>query len=200
MAIGEIWQSSGSSKNPSVDVDNKGHNADENPLQYHRAEGVESQGFDSQATKRLIRKIDWTLVPFLALLYLLSFLDRTNIGNARLAGLEKDLGMDPNSLQYNTALSCFFPWYVAAEIPSNLAMKRFRPSVCIPIIMVVWGVCCVCMGLVHNYAGLLAARMALGLAEGGLFPGITYVSGLCSLLYLPTKRGRRDQVMVPPHF
>ncbi|KAK8134340.1 major facilitator superfamily transporter [Apiospora sp. TS-2023a] len=127
-----------------------------------------SAPFDTGATKRLIRKIDWTLIPFLALLYLLSFLDRTNIGNARLAGLEKSLGMDPKSLDYNIALSVFFPWYVAAEIPSNLAMKRFRPSVWIPIIMVAWAVCCTLMGLVHNYAGLLACRMALGIAEGGL--------------------------------
>ena len=58
-------------------------------------------GFDEKATKKLIRKIDWFLLPFLALLYLLSFLDRTNIGNARLAGLEKDLGM--TGLDYNVS-------------------------------------------------------------------------------------------------
>lgn len=137
-------------------------------------ERVESAGFDAAATKKLIRKIDWTLVPFLALLYLLSFLDRTNIGNARLAGLEADLGMDPTSLQYNTALAVFFFTYVAAEIPSNLAMKRLRPSVWIPILMVVWGICCTAMGFVNNFGGLVGARLALGLAEGGLFPGITY--------------------------
>lgn len=136
--------------------------------------GENSTPFDTGATKRLIRKIDWTLIPFLALLYLLSFLDRTNIGNARLAGLEESLGMDPKGLDYNIALSVFFPWYVAAEVPSNLAMKRFRPSIWIPSIMVAWAVCCTLMGLVHNYAGLLACRMALGIAEGGLFPGITY--------------------------
>lgn len=53
-------------------------------------------------------------------------------------------------------------------------MKRFRPSVWIPIIMVAWGICCTAMGFVKNYDGLLAARMALGFSEGGLFPGITY--------------------------
>lgn len=68
----------------------------------------------------------------------------------------------------------FFPFYVAAEIPSNLAIKRFRPSVWIPIIMVAWGVVCTLMGIVENFPGLLAARCALGFAEGGLFPGITY--------------------------
>ncbi|KAH9896304.1 major facilitator superfamily domain-containing protein [Xylariomycetidae sp. FL2044] len=149
----------------------KNHVVEENERELRTAE---RQGFDTQATKALLRKIDWTLIPFLAFLYLLSFLDRSNVGNARLAGLEKTLGMDPNSLQYNVALSVFFPWYVAAEIPSNLAMKRFRPSIWIPSLMVAWGVCCTLMGTVTNYAGLLACRMALGIAEGGLFPGINY--------------------------
>ena len=176
MAFADNQNSLGNSEAPSIEADKKDPILDEKPPADYGISEVEAQGFDAHATKKLLRKIDWTLVPFLALLYLLSFLDRTNIGNARLAGLEEDLGMDPKSLQYNVALSCFFPWYVAAEIPSNLAMKRFRPSVWIPIIMIAWGVCCVCMGVVTNYAGLLAARMALGVAEGGLFPGITYVS------------------------
>jgi hypothetical protein len=55
--------------------------------------------FDEKATRKLIRKLDWMILPFLSLLYLLSFLDRTNIGNARLAGLEKGLNM--KGLQYN---------------------------------------------------------------------------------------------------
>lgn len=65
---------------------------------------VESAGWDKSATKRLIRKIDLRLIPFLSLLYLLSFLDRTNIGNARLDTLEDDLNMPKTSLQYNNAL------------------------------------------------------------------------------------------------
>ncbi|RPA85958.1 MFS general substrate transporter [Ascobolus immersus RN42] len=130
--------------------------------------------FDEARTKTLLRKLDWNLVPFLSLLYLLSFLDRTNIGNARLVGLEDDLGMDKTTLQYNIALAVFFPWYVAAEIPSNLMMKKTRPSLWITIIMLAWGVVMTLMGLVTNYTGLLIARMALGVAEGGLFPGVTF--------------------------
>jgi hypothetical protein len=60
---------------------------------------VESAGYDAAATKKLLRKCDKYLLPFLALLYLLSFLDRTNIGNAKLAKLEQDLGME--GLDYN---------------------------------------------------------------------------------------------------
>jgi hypothetical protein len=71
-------------------------------------------------------------------------------------------------------LAIFFPFYVAAEIPSNIMIKATRPSLWIPFIMIMWGLMCVVLGLVKNYAGLMAARAALGLAEGGLFPGVTF--------------------------
>lgn len=72
------------------------------------------------------------------------------------------------------ALAVFFPFYVAAEVPSNMMMKRTRPALWIPIIMVAWGICTTLMGLVESYVGLMVARAALGLAEGGLFPGVTF--------------------------
>ncbi|TLD34771.1 high-affinity nicotinic acid transporter [Venturia nashicola] len=133
---------------------------------------IGADGFDTKSTNRLLRKIDFALIPFLSLLYLLSFLDRTNIGNARLAGLEASLHM--KGLAYNNALAIFFPFYVLAEVPSNLMMKATRPSVWIPTIMVAWATVCIAMGLVKNYSGLMAARSFLGLAEGGLFPGVTF--------------------------
>lgn len=77
-------------------------------------------------------------------------------------------------MHLQAALAIFFPFYVAAEIPSNMMMKRLRPSIWIPSMMVAWGAICCLMGLVHNFGGLLAARAALGIAEGGLFPGVTF--------------------------
>lgn len=59
--------------------------------------------YDEKMTKRLVRKIDWHILPVLVVLYLLSFLDRTNIGNARLANLEVDLGL--KGLDYNV---CYY--------------------------------------------------------------------------------------------
>lgn len=132
----------------------------------------ENAGWGEADTKRLIRKIDWAIIPFVALLYLLSFLDRTNIGNARLDTIEEDLNL--TGLKFNNALAIFFPFYVLAEVPSNMGMKRFRPWIWIPSMMVAWAICCTLMGIVHNYAGLMAARAMLGLAEGGLFPGVAY--------------------------
>ncbi|KAL5603961.1 hypothetical protein FOVSG1_006711 [Fusarium oxysporum f. sp. vasinfectum] len=133
---------------------------------------VEGAGWSEADTKRLIRKIDWSIIPFVSLLYLLSFLDRTNIGNARLDTLELDLNM--SGLMHNHALVVFFPFYIVAEIPSNMAMKRFRPWIWIPSMMLAWGICCTLMGIVQSYPGLMVARGFLGLTEGGLFPGIAY--------------------------
>ncbi|TAQ86413.1 hypothetical protein B7494_g5265 [Chlorociboria aeruginascens] len=74
------------------------------------------QTLDKTLDKKLLRKLDLHLIPFLALIYLLCFLDRTNVGNARLFGLEKDLHME--GLDYNIALAIFFPFYILTEIPS----------------------------------------------------------------------------------
>ncbi|KAF2867407.1 major facilitator superfamily domain-containing protein [Massariosphaeria phaeospora] len=116
--------------------------------------------------------MDLRLIPMLALLYLLSFLDRGNIGNARIEGLVEDLGM--SGAQYNWCLTVFFFTYAAFEVPSNLLLKKLRPSVWLPAIMVAWGVVMTLMGIVQSYRGLLVARIFLGVTEAGLFPGVAY--------------------------
>ncbi|PWN87159.1 putative MFS nicotinic acid transporter Tna1 [Acaromyces ingoldii] len=124
--------------------------------------------------KRLLRKIDWAIVPYCSLLYLLSFLDRVNIGQAAVAGLKADLGITGGN-SYAVALSLFFVGYVVFEVPSNLALKALKPHRWIPFIMISWSIVMVCMGLVRSGAGLIAARFFLGVAEGGLFPGINFM-------------------------
>ncbi|KAL1982370.1 hypothetical protein VTN96DRAFT_1401 [Rasamsonia emersonii] len=108
----------------------------------------------------------------LAVLYLLSFLDRGNIGNAKIEGLAEDLHL--TGAQYNWCLTVFFFTYAAFEVPSNLLLKRFRPSVWLPSIMVAWGVVMTLMGIVTNYHGLLLARLFLGVTEAGLYPGVAF--------------------------
>lgn len=116
--------------------------------------------------------MDMRLIPMLALLYLLSFLDRGNIGNAKIEGLQEDLKLTDD--QYNWCLTAFFFTYAFFEVPSNLMLKKVRPSIWLPAIMVAWGVVMTLMGLVHNYTGLLTARIFLGVTEAGLFPGVAY--------------------------
>ncbi|KEF52881.1 uncharacterized protein A1O9_11299 [Exophiala aquamarina CBS 119918] len=130
---------------------------------------------DEQRKRRdreLLWKLDLNLIPWLCLLYLISFLDRTNIGNAKVAGLQKDLKMTNG--QWNASLAIFFVSYSVFEPASNVLLKWFRPSRYIPVIMVLWGVACVCCGLVHDFAGLATARWFLGLFEAGLFPGCNF--------------------------
>ncbi len=102
----------------------------------------------------------------------LCFLDRTNIGNAKLDNLEGDLHLV--GIQYNDCLAILFPFYIAAEIPSNMMMKRVRPSVWLCFIMVFWSAAMIAQGFVKNYAGLMATRVFLGAFEGGLYPGVNY--------------------------
>ncbi|KAK9771501.1 putative Major facilitator superfamily transporter [Seiridium cardinale] len=122
--------------------------------------------------RKLVRRLDWVLIPWLCILYLLAFLDRTNIGNAKIAHLDKDLGLTTQS--YNATLTIFFVSYAVFEPLTNILLKKLRPSVFIPIIMFLWGCCMLGMGFVYNWSGLMAARWFLGLAEAGLFPGINY--------------------------
>lgn len=126
--------------------------------------------------RKLLTRIDLRLIPVLSILYLLAFLDRTNIANAKIFKLDKDLGLTGN--QYNTALTIFFVPYIIFEIPSNILLKRLRPHVWLSACMFLFGVVTVCQGLVQNYSGLLATRFFLGLAESGMFPGSFYLIGM----------------------
>ncbi|PTB36245.1 uncharacterized protein TrAFT101_000213 [Trichoderma asperellum] len=130
------------------------------------------ESFSHLDEKKILRKMDLRLIPMLAILYLLSFLDRGNIGNAKIEGLQEDLNLLPD--QYNWCLTVFFFTYAAFEVPSNLLLKKLRPSVWLPTIMVAWGTVMTLMGIVRNYHGLLIARIFLGVTEAGLFPGVAY--------------------------
>lgn len=129
------------------------------------APGVTMASFAHLDEKKILRKMDLRLIPMLALLYLLSFLDRGNIGNAKIEGLVEDLHM--TGPQYNWCLTVFFFTYAAFEVPSNLLLKKLRPSIWLPTIMVAWGIVMTLMGIVQNYHGLLIARIFLGVAEAG---------------------------------
>ncbi|KAF9518068.1 hypothetical protein BS47DRAFT_1380020 [Hydnum rufescens UP504] len=145
----------------------------------------------AEEEKRLYRKIDLRLMPILALMYLLAFMDRGpkyfrnyrivsfwltlsigNIGNAKLEGLLIQLHM--TSSDYTTALVMFFVAYCVFEPPSNLLLKKFRPSRYLPFINLLWGIVMTLMGLVKTYPQFVGTRVCLGACEAGLFPGVVY--------------------------
>ncbi|KAJ5388832.1 hypothetical protein N7509_011373 [Penicillium cosmopolitanum] len=130
---------------------------------------AEGTGIDE---KKLLRKLDYRLLPPLILLYLLSFLDRSNVGNARLEGMTDDIKMSGD--QYLTGLTLYFIGYVLFEIPANVVLKMTTPRIWLPTLTLVWGIVATLLGVVQNYSGYLSSRFFLGVAESGLFPGVVF--------------------------
>jgi len=118
---------------------------------------------------RIIRKTQWQLLPFLFLLYVISFIDRANIGFAALT-MNKEMGI--SSEQFGWVAGVFFFGYVLSGIPSNLMLHKFGARTWIAVILVVWGMFALMMGLVHSVRQLYVLRFLLGFAEGGYFPGV----------------------------
>ena len=109
----------------------------------HNVEDAESEescrvpSTSSEADARVLRKCDFYVLPMLYVFYALSYLDRINIGNARIEGLEKDLDMAGND--YNVALQVFFVPYILLEVPSNILLRRIAPSTWLSFLMFMWG-------------------------------------------------------------
>ncbi|KAJ3223639.1 hypothetical protein HK099_000877 [Clydaea vesicula] len=127
---------------------------------------------------KLLRKLDLRLLPILMLCYILSFLDRSNIAQARIANASTNhhlaASLKLNDFEVMFSISIFFVGYIAFEVPSNLMIKRFTPSRWISRIMVTWGITCVALGFIQNYAGLLICRLLLGIFESGFVPGVIF--------------------------
>jgi MFS transporter, ACS family, tartrate transporter len=123
----------------------------------------------SPVARSALRKVAWRLVPFLGLLYFVNYLDRTNIGFAKLT-MSEDLGL--TETMYGLASGLFFIGYLLFEVPSNLALHRFGARRWIARIMVSWGVVASLMAFVDSAGTLYALRVLLGIAEAGFFPGI----------------------------
>lgn len=134
------------------------------------ASSISSADFTHINEKSLLRKLDWRLLPGVSLLYLVSFLDRSNVANARLDGLVTDLHMSGN--EYLTGLTVFFIGYISLEVVWNLILKKIGPRIWLPAVTVVWGIVTTLQGILVNKVGFFVIRTALGIAEGALFPGV----------------------------
>ncbi|CCH41390.1 putative membrane protein [Wickerhamomyces ciferrii] len=126
---------------------------------------------------KLLRKLDIRLLPIVSFLYLLAYLDRGNIGNAKIEGLPESLNLTPE--RYNLCLTIFFITYALFEVPSNMLMKKIgRPSIFLGSIMVAWGIVMTMMGVVQGFSGLFVTRLLLGLFEAGLYPTLAYLMSM----------------------
>ncbi|TIC51055.1 MFS general substrate transporter [Wallemia mellicola] len=132
--------------------------------------------------KRVLRKIDLRILSLTALAYLLNLIDRTNLANAKIMNTDTDSSMveqlDLHGNRYGNVITAFYCAFIVAEIPSNLIMKKMRPSLHISRIVVGYGIVTCCSAAVQSFEGLLISRFFLGIAQAGFYPGILYYFSL----------------------
>ncbi|MBP0619191.1 MFS transporter [Cupriavidus consociatus] len=115
------------------------------------------------------RKVAWRLVPLLFLCYIVAYLDRVNVGFAKLQ-MQADLQL--TETVYGLGAGIFFVGYFLFEVPSNLVLHRYGARRWIARIMITWGLLSAAMMLVKSPASFYVLRFLLGAAEAGFFPGI----------------------------
>src|SRR4030095_2782063 len=118
-----------------------------------------------------MQKVSRRLFPYLFVLYVSAYLDRTNIGFAQLQ-MKSALGF--SDTVYGLGAGVFFLGYFLFEVPSNLILARIGARVWIARIMITWGLISSAMAIVRSPAEFYALRFLLGVAEAGFFPGVIY--------------------------
>ncbi len=116
-------------------------------------------------------KVFWRIVPVLFVAYVISFLDRVNVGFAALQ-MNKQFGFTP--VIFSTGISLFFLGYLICEIPSNTMILRFGAQRWLARIMVTWGIVECLNALISGPNSFYVLRLLLGVAEAGLFPGVIF--------------------------
>ena len=138
-------------------------------------------GSSSAALDEAYRKVTWRLIPFLMVLWILAWIDRVNIGFAKLQMLS-DLKF--SETVYGLGAGIFFIGYAFFEVPSNLLLEKIGARATIARITILWGICCIAMMFVTTPAMFYILRFLLGVFEAGFYPGV--------ILYLtywyPTER------------
>ncbi|GAA5988271.1 hypothetical protein JCM10908_002144 [Rhodotorula pacifica] len=139
------------------------------------------------AERKLVRKLDVLILPLAILLYLSAYLDRGNLGNAKVAGLFKTV-LHNDSTKYSIALTCFFITYIVLSIPGTLAAKRLPPSRTIAAGALVWSIGATCQAAVTSPGGLYACRLVVGLGEAFFGQAIAFY---LTLWYLKSELAKR---------
>ncbi|KAJ3557520.1 hypothetical protein NM688_g1438 [Phlebia brevispora] len=158
-----------SSKNPD--------DAEEKPVDQAQYAGDDSDFGGTEARKVLERKLLWKLdirMFILVVIYILNYIDRNNAGAARLRGLEADLHLQGQ--EFATLLSILYVGYIIMQIPSNMLLNYLgKPSLQLPICMIIWGMLSVLTGITKNFVGALLTRFFLGFVEAAFFPGALFL-------------------------
>ncbi|KAK6383562.1 hypothetical protein LTS17_002854 [Exophiala oligosperma] len=138
---------------------------------------IEDDEFSEDEIRKVRHKVDRRLISVCALLVMISLLDRSNLSNANIAGMSKDLELTVGT-RYSIIVLSFFAPYIVAEIPCAYLVRKAGLRWSLPTITLAWGVVMLGFGFVHNWTVLIGLRIILGILEAGLFPALAYLLSL----------------------
>ncbi|KAH8901449.1 major facilitator superfamily transporter [Thozetella sp. PMI_491] len=145
---------------------------------------------DTVAQRKLIRKVDFYVIPLLNLCWIFAYLDRSNIGNAAIAGMPADLHMSSQDLA--NAILMFYVTYVPFELPGSLLVKKVKPSRYLPLMMLGFSATCLGTGFMTSAGQMYASRLLIGLFEASMYPALAIT---LTTFYTPQEQARRFAFM-----
>jgi sugar phosphate permease len=133
----------------------------------------EETEFTPKEQSKIIHRVDRRLVTTTGFMYCISLMDRTNLSNAAIAGMTKDLKLI--DYRYSTITLVFFITYVLCQPPATVMCRNIGPQNFLASITVAWGVVMIGFGFVDNWTAMVGLRLTLGVFEAGFFPGCVYL-------------------------
>ncbi|EXJ87717.1 hypothetical protein A1O1_04642 [Capronia coronata CBS 617.96] len=127
---------------------------------------------DRAMEKKMLQKFDWYIMPALSVMYLFNSIDKSNLGNAKTDGMDKDLHLVGN--QYNIMQSVYYVPFVLTGPPMNLVTKKFGAARVLPASAIMFGAMAMISAGTSNFGGIVTTRWFLGMAESGFFAGVIY--------------------------
>lgn len=173
------------STSPSLKLRKHAQDADEAMQAFKGREG-EIIEIDEATSKRLLRRIDWNLIPLLCVVYGLNYLDKTTLSYASVMGLQKDIGLKGDDYQWLGSM--FYFGYLAWEYPTSRLLQRLPLAKYSAFCVFMWGLTLACFAAVHNFSGAVAIRFFLGVFEAAVTPGFALFT---SQWYTKKEQGTR---------
>ncbi|KAJ5674981.1 transporter [Penicillium maclennaniae] len=164
------------------------HDADEAMKAFDELQG-EAIELDEATNKRLLRIIDWHMMPIMCCIYGMNYLDKTTLSYASIMGIKKDLNLVKD--QYQWLSSLFYFGYLAWEYPTNRLLQRLPLGKYSGACILIWGIILSCFAAVESYSGAIAIRFFLGVFEAAVTPGFAL---LTSQWYTKREQGSRVNI------
>ncbi|KAL5933549.1 hypothetical protein ACKVV7_005485 [Pyricularia oryzae] len=124
--------------------------------------------------KSLVRKLDWKFLPMVTCMLLMNYLDRINVSNARLSGMQKDCHM--TDVQWSAGISMFYVGYIISQVPANIIVAKGKPRWLLPFFMLAWSAVTICMTAIDSPWAFMLCRFLVGVTEGPFVPAVSLLT------------------------